>query len=85
MSALQSAEAHQSPGNSKSDSCDSRMLSCQACGDACQSDSPSCPGCKALYYCSLDHMRLHVQHAHGPDECRRMAEQVERAQVTQLQ
>lgn len=56
------------------------LLSCQACGRHC-AGSLSCPGCKALCYCSVKHMQSHLKHQHRPDECQRMAAQLQRGQV----
>lgn len=57
-------------------------LICQLCGEAADPRLP-CQACKALFYCSSKHRRLHLKMGHS-EECHRMSLQLLRAQVWQL-
>jgi hypothetical protein len=57
------------------------LLLCQLCGSAAAEPMVPCDGCRALFYCSDKHRRIHAKMAHDGEECARMRGQLQRAQV----
>lgn len=56
------------------------LLLCQVCGAHVATAEPSlCPECRALPYCSRQHLALRVRCGHDSEECGRMQQQLARA------
>lgn len=54
---------------------------CQVCGDR-SNQILYCPGCKAMVYCSEEHLQQHKKFQHDDAECKRMQNQMSKLAVS---